>query len=122
MKESLPNNRIIFVLFFLTVVLGVMPFLLYGWARIFGSLPSEAVWRATRGGNHGPWWCYQPHDLLITFSLLSLAYLPLLTLSVSVVTSVLNRRGVLALYGVGLSVLQWAFAWLILVTVFWTID
>ncbi len=41
-------------LFWLTVAVGAVPFLLFYWQRYTGVLPSQAEWLA-EGYNHGPW-------------------------------------------------------------------
>lgn len=56
-KEKLltPPRRWFLVLFFLTLLIGVPPLVIYAVARLNGTLPSEASW-SVNGGNHGPWW------------------------------------------------------------------
>ena len=113
--------RAVKILLLITVLLGTTPFVPYVWAHLFGSLPDADTWRG-RGGNHGPWWGHEPHQSLILLPMATLTFLPLFTLLVTLSMGIVKKRPMLALYGIGLSLLQWGLAFLQLFIVFWTID
>ena len=113
--------RAVRLLLVLTLFLGTVPFMPYGWARVFGTLTDADTWFA-RGGNHGPWRFHEPHQSLVMLPMLALACLPVLTFPLTVVLGIVRKRGTFALQGFGLCLLQWGLAFLQLATVFWTID
>jgi hypothetical protein len=110
------------VLFGLTLILGVLPFVPYSVARITGSLPSAHWWYHHGGGNHGPWWG-SPFELLLYTTLFSLVIiLPGTTLMVAGFLSIREQKAGALFRGVGLSLLQWALAFAQLSVMFWTVD
>jgi len=107
-------------LFWATLVVGVSPFLVYAVARLMGALPTEATW-SQRGGNHGPWWS-ETISLPLLGCLVVIAVLPIVTLLISLVVSIRERKWAALNRGFALALLQFALAFAQLVTVYWVIE
>ncbi|MES2459009.1 MAG: hypothetical protein V4671_00390 [Armatimonadota bacterium] len=126
MRDYLAENKALTLLLTITLLLGILPYIPFGWARIFGNLPSQAVWEFN-GGNHGPWWGHDPHQYLMVFPMLALYILPGPTLFTAVVDSLVNKCSLPSPRGSGLFLLllcpiQWVLALLHLCTLFWTVE
>lgn len=105
------------IFFVLTVLSGGLPFVLYGWQRVFGDLPTAGDWLA-QGTNHGPW-RWQPEGFAIGYPVVLLA---VITLTVFAVLA-LKRRSLSTVWqGLGLIALQAAALYGQVAALYWTID
>ncbi len=99
----------------------MLPYLVYGLARLFGILPDMETWNR-QGGNGGPWHLNPLYTICIAGPMLLLCLLAGLTVILCLVNAVIKQRSVLVLHGLGLAVIQLALAVLQLGTVYWTVE
>jgi len=104
----------------LTLFLGALPFVPYGWARFTGGLPSEEVGQY-QGGNHGPWWG-GPLELVVMLPLVALTLLPAVTAFAGLCLAVAARNPRPFLYSLLLGGLQLALAFVQVWLLGWTVD
>ena len=108
------------VIFWITSVLGALPFLVYGWARLFGSIPSEEEWDRT-STNHGPWYA-TIEGMIVGYPLILLLFLPLVTFFVMIGLSMSDRKIKTFFKGLLLIALQIALIFGQGYIVWWTVD
>jgi len=115
-------NRIFKWLFFITFVVCLPSIAMYFYARLTGSLPSEAAWNK-RGGNHGPWWG-EPQGTLIEYSLLAMLLLPCITFMFALATSLeMKLRKLKACNQLfALASFQFLVGFVVFFLIFWTVD
>ncbi|MHB9026206.1 MAG: hypothetical protein ACYC7E_18870 [Armatimonadota bacterium] len=97
----------------LTIVLGVLPFIPY--------LLAVATQRLPEGGNHGPWWG-TPYEVLYYLCTLFLFVLAALSPLTGLVQTIIRRMWWPPLAGIGLAAIQLALVYAHLVLLFWLID
>jgi len=121
-KNFLTQNKIYSLLFCITLLIGLPPFIIYGSALHAGSIPTYDEW-AHYGGNHGPWFFSPKADLILNTSL-ALLFLSGITFVVSIIISLRSNTGRFCMFakGIVLALGQIFWAYLILRTMFWTID
>jgi hypothetical protein len=131
-KKTLPANKIYLLILIIILLVGVPPFVLYGSARLTGELPSYQEWYGVLGNNHGPWspprtfepwWITWRTDLIVN-SVLLMAVLSILTFLSSIILGLTasKKRFLNFIKGLGLVLLQLLWAYMIMLTMFWTID
>ena len=122
MVRFLGRNKIYSVLFCITLLIGLPPFIMYAMALYDGSLPSFEEW-ARYGGNHGPWHFSPQVDMIVNTSF-TLLILSGATLVVSVIVGLRakGRRFFSFTKGFVLALLQLLWAYLILRVMLWAID
>ena len=131
-KKTLAANKIYLIILIITLLVGVPPFILYGSARLTGELPGYQEWYGILGNNHGPWtppraifpWWFTWKTDLIADSVLFMAVLPFVTFLSSIILGLTasTKRFLTLIKGIGLALLQLLWAYMIMVTMFWTID
>jgi hypothetical protein len=130
-KKSLPTNKIYFLILFITLLVGVPPFVLYGSARLTGEIPSFQQWQSSLV-IHGPWspprtlvpwWALWKGDLIV-YSVLLLAVLSIVTFLLSIILgfTASKKHFLNFIKGIGLVILQLLWAYMIIITMGWTID
>ena len=131
-KKTLAANKIYLLIFIITLLVGVPPFVLYATARFTGELPSYQEWYGILGNNHGPWspprtifpWWFTWRTDLIINSMWLLAVLSIVTFLSSIILGLTapTKRFLNFIKGIGLVLLQLLWAYMIIITMFWTID
>lgn len=94
-----------------TLLVGLVPFVLYFIGRISGAVPGEQEWRTKIGGNHGPWTFTVPGEIMLILLYFSgSGVFPILTLLVFAAIGVRSQRS--RFFGIGLllALIQFALA------------
>ena len=115
-------NRIFKRLFFATFAICLPSVVLYFYARLTGSLPTEAAWEK-RGGNHGPWWD-ELQGVLIAFSFLAMLALPCVTFMFALAMSLQSKNQKLLTFskGLALAAFQFTIGLAVCLPILWTVD
>jgi hypothetical protein len=131
-KKTPAVNKIFFIIFIITSLVGVLPFVLYASARLTGELPSYQEWFGVLGNIHGPWspprtivpWWFTWRTDLIGNSIWLLVVLSIVTFLSSIILGLAapTKRFINFIKGIGLVFLQLLWAYMIILTMFWTID
>lgn len=101
----------------LTVILGALPFAIYGIERTVHKLPSAKDWYAT-GTNHGPW-RWEPEGFTVFYPIMILL---VVTAVASISEAQKNKDRQRLLQGLGLVALQVAILCAQLLFLNWTVD
>jgi hypothetical protein len=130
-KKTLAANKIYLLILIITLLVGVPPFVLYFSARLTGELPSYQEWYGILGNNHGPWspprtffpWWITWRTDLIANSVLLMTVLPFVSFLSGIILGLTasTKRFLTFIKGVGLVLLQLLWAYMIMITMFWTI-
>lgn len=112
------GHSVFYYLFLATVIITILPFIIYGVERILGILPNKQEWYSPLGNYHGPW-RYTVEGVLMWLPFYSIVPFSVV---IGLILSVFYKKFSYVIRTIFLVVVQIILFLIVSISLFWTID